>query len=124
MALHIGKLIEKRLKETGMTKAEFARRISKTSQNVYDIFDRETIDTGLLLKISEVLTYDFFQHYSIAYSKLEGVNDTHSLHEIALKVDALTSDNEAKGTRIEQLEKENTYLTEINELLRSKVEDK
>lgn len=120
MALHIGKLIEKRLEETGMTKAEFARRISKTSQNVYDIFGRETIDTGLLLKISEVLTYDFFQHYSITYSKLEGVNVTYSLHEMTQKVATLTKDNEAKGNRIEQLEKENSYLKEINNLLKAK----
>jgi len=63
MEIHIGKEIKKQLLETGMSKSEFARRINKTSQNVYDIFDRKTIDTSLLVTISEVLEFDFFELY-------------------------------------------------------------
>jgi plasmid maintenance system antidote protein VapI len=65
MEIHVGKLIKNRLQETGMTKSEFARRINKTSQNVYDIFERKTIDTGLLLKISKILDFNFFERYSL-----------------------------------------------------------
>ena len=32
--------------------------------NVHKIFKRETIDTGLLQKISDVLEYNFFIYYS------------------------------------------------------------
>ena len=65
MKIHIGKLIGKVVKEHGIQKSEFARRINKTRQNVDDIFKRESIDTELLFNISVVLKYDFFKHYSL-----------------------------------------------------------
>ena len=68
--VHIGKLIRKRLDEVGMTKTEFARRINKSAQNVYDIFERTSIDTDLLQTISETLDHDFFKYYSKSYQDL------------------------------------------------------
>lgn len=59
----IGKLIQKRLKERGMSNAEFARRINTHIRNVYDIFRRKSIDTDLLISIGSVLDYDFFRYY-------------------------------------------------------------
>ncbi len=38
--------------------------INKERSNVYDIFNRENIDTGLLSIICKVLKYDFFKFYS------------------------------------------------------------
>lgn len=61
--IHIGSLIQDRVSTSGMKITEFARRIGKTSSNIYNIFERESIDTDLLDKISTVLEYDFFQHY-------------------------------------------------------------
>ena len=63
MNIHIGKVILKKLKESGMSKSEFGRRINKSPQNVQDIFTRQSIDTKLLLDISEVLEYSFFTLY-------------------------------------------------------------
>jgi transcriptional regulator with XRE-family HTH domain len=60
----IGKKIEAKLREKGITISEFARRISTNRNNVYDIFQRESIDTSLLKKISKVLDYDFFSYLS------------------------------------------------------------
>ena len=67
--IHIGKLIQEELRKSGMSKKEFARRIETTSQNVYGIFKRETIDTGTLLIISKVLQFDFFLLYENEYFK-------------------------------------------------------
>ena len=61
----IGKLIQKRLKERGMSNAEFARRINTHVRNVYDIFRRKSIDTDLLATISKALEYDFFGYYHL-----------------------------------------------------------
>lgn len=61
--VHIGSLIQEKLDENGMKITEFARRIGKTSSNIYNIFERESIDTALLASISSVLGYDFFKHY-------------------------------------------------------------
>ena len=61
--VHIGKKIQGVLKERRYQKTEFADMINISRTVVYDIFKRETIDTGLLKKISEVLNHDFFSYY-------------------------------------------------------------
>lgn len=60
MHAHLGKAVLEKLKEKGMSKSEFARRINKSRQNVQDIFNRESLDTKLLSDISNVLDYNFF----------------------------------------------------------------
>ena len=62
-SVHIGSLVNLRLKQLGMTKAEFARRINKTPQNIHDLLNRESVDTNLLVIISEVLNYNFFKTF-------------------------------------------------------------
>ena len=69
--LHIGEKIKKVLEFKGITVTEFAKRINKSRENIYSIFTRKTIDTGLLQSISNVLEYDFFMHLSTAYYTLE-----------------------------------------------------
>lgn len=61
--IHIGNKIKAVLKESRYKKTEFADKINISRTVVYDIFKRETIDTGLLKKISEVLNHDFFNYY-------------------------------------------------------------
>ena len=63
ISLHIGSLIERKIKEIGMTNSEFARRIKTSKQNVQDIFTRQSVDTKLLSRISDVLNYDFFEYF-------------------------------------------------------------
>ena len=46
-----------------MTNSEFARRIKTSKQNVQDIFTRQSVDTKLLSRISDVLNYDFFEYF-------------------------------------------------------------
>lgn len=45
-----------------MSAADFARKIHHARSTVYDIFKRKSIDIDLLLKISEVLEYDFIEN--------------------------------------------------------------
>jgi hypothetical protein len=63
MEVHVGKLIEWRLDEMGMTKAEFGRRINTSRQNVNSLLRKPSLDTAYLQKISEALHYDFFKHF-------------------------------------------------------------
>lgn len=62
--LHIGQLIESRYHERGIKVSFFAKAIGTSERNVYKIFEKTSIDTQQLLRISKVLDYDFFQHYS------------------------------------------------------------
>ena len=128
MEIHIGKLIKERLHETGMKKSEFARRINRTSQNIYDIFERKSIDTGLLTMISEILRFDFFEPLSNRLNIQE--TTTSELKEMQAKfgstvgmytaLNKCQSENQQQFIEIKHLKKEVEYLKEINELLKKK----
>ena len=57
--VHYGQEVKRRVDERGMPVAEFARRINRSHNTVYSIFNREFIDLKLLRDISEVLDFDF-----------------------------------------------------------------
>jgi DNA-binding Xre family transcriptional regulator len=60
MSLHIGKLIQQQAKESKIGPTEFGNKLNTTSQNIYAIYKRKSIDTDLLMKICIVLNYNFF----------------------------------------------------------------
>ncbi len=62
--MHIGNHIREILKERGHSVVWLARQLSYSRTNIYKLFDKSTIDTGVLLRISVVLQYDFFTDYS------------------------------------------------------------
>lgn len=59
--MHIGRHIRQVLKSQGRSIAWFAKNLNTVRSNVYDIFEREYIDTNLLFKISLILDYNFFK---------------------------------------------------------------
>ena len=63
MAVHIGKVIKGLVKQKGLGVTAFADKINYSRRNVYEIFDRETIDTGLLIKIGKILSENLFFNY-------------------------------------------------------------
>jgi|JI10StandDraft_1071094.scaffolds.fasta_scaffold1574758_1 transcriptional regulator with XRE-family HTH domain len=65
MEVHVGNLIERRLEEMGMTKAEFGRRINTSRQNVNSLLRKKSLDTSILQRICDALKYDFFKHFSL-----------------------------------------------------------
>ena len=68
--LHIGHLIKSVFDESGMTVAEFARRIHCARPNVYSIFERYDIGVEQLVRISVALNHNFFDEI-ILYCRLE-----------------------------------------------------
>jgi transcriptional regulator with XRE-family HTH domain len=64
MAIHIGKKVKEELYAQGISVTVFAKKISRSRNVVYDIFERESIDTNLLNKIAKILNVDFFSLYS------------------------------------------------------------
>lgn len=61
---HIGHLIKAELARRGLTITWLAAQLGYSRQNAYKIFSRKWIYTDLLLKICDLLNYDFFQCYS------------------------------------------------------------
>ena len=64
MALHIGHEIQQELRRQERSVIWFARRLACDRTNVYRIFDKESLDTRLLMRISTILVRDFFVLYS------------------------------------------------------------
>lgn len=69
--VHIGLAIDKKLQELKMSKTEFGRRIGIPQQNVNRILEKDTIDTGKLVQISEALNFNFFTLYCDEEPKVE-----------------------------------------------------
>ena len=63
MPIHIGRKIKEIFYKSRIRVYEFANGINKSRNVIYYIFKQETIDTGLLQKIGEVLNHDFFPYY-------------------------------------------------------------
>lgn len=59
--LHIGQLIKTVFERSGMTVSDFARLLNCERTNIYTIFKRRTIDVELLINISKILNYNFFE---------------------------------------------------------------
>ena len=66
VSLDIGIIIRDELRLQGRSAIWLASKINCDRRNVYDIFSRSYIDTGLLFRISHILNFDFFRYYSEA----------------------------------------------------------
>lgn len=68
--LHIGHMVKSVFDESGLSVAEFARRIHCERTNVYKIFNRQSVDVETLVKISEALEHNFLadvmKHYGLS----------------------------------------------------------
>lgn len=67
--MHIGKLIKLQMEEQNRTVSWLAHELSYCRTNIYKIYDKKSIDTDLLLRISSILEYDFFAAYSEEFQK-------------------------------------------------------
>lgn len=61
--IFIGKSIEYELRTQERSVVWLARKLNCNRTNIYKIFNRSTIDTELLLRISNVLQRNFFEEY-------------------------------------------------------------
>lgn len=61
--MRIGEKIKERAEELRIGPTELGRMIKTSKQNVYSIFERDSIDTLLLQKLSKALDFDFFSFY-------------------------------------------------------------
>jgi plasmid maintenance system antidote protein VapI len=62
--IHIGEAIRKQVEDQGRTSVRLARELGCHRTNLYKIYDKMSLDTSVLLRISRILKYDFFQLYS------------------------------------------------------------
>lgn len=88
--LHIGHMVKSVFDKSGLSVAEFARRIHCERTNVYKIFNRQSIDVETLVKISEALGHNFLEDV-MKYYGLSAKYSTNLSFNIIL--DDLTREN-------------------------------
>ena len=114
--VHIGQEIDKRREELNMSKSEFARLISVPQQHVNRIFEKVSIDTAKLIKISRVLDFNFFSLYCdipnnvYAYMAAVALGDGNAMNNIGDA--ALTSIIEQQKQKIEGMEESKALLND------------
>ena len=60
--------LKEELQRQGKTSVWLANELGCHRTNIYKVYDRTTIDTGMLFHISKILKVDFFKYYSDALS--------------------------------------------------------
>lgn len=71
--IHIGQLIREQLKADERSVSWLAREIHCTRNHVYKIFNKPSLDSALILRISKVMHFNFFQYYTADF--LESMKD-------------------------------------------------
>lgn len=61
--VQIGPKVQEVFESRNMKLSDLADQLGTVRQNVYRIFKKKDLDTGLLIKISEVLDHNFFHYY-------------------------------------------------------------
>jgi hypothetical protein len=61
--VQIGARVQEVFESRNMKLSVLADQLGTVRQNVYRIFKKKDLDTGLLIKISEVLNHNFFHYY-------------------------------------------------------------
>ena len=70
--IHIGSIIEEVIREQGRSPSWIAKELCCDRTNIYNILKRESVDTNLLLKLSSILNYNFFQHFTESLTEQDG----------------------------------------------------
>lgn len=66
-SIHIGNLIQAQLKADKRSASWLAREIGCTRNHVYKIFNKPSLDSDLILRISKAMHFNFFQYYTAAF---------------------------------------------------------
>lgn len=58
--IHLGTMIKRELKAQGRSVVWLAHTINMERTSIYKIFERNSVDVGLLVRISLAMNHDFF----------------------------------------------------------------
>ena len=111
MTVEIGQKIKEVFDQQNIKLTDFADALGTVRQNVYRIFKKRHLDTGLLLKISQVLNHNFFQYYVPASN--ENPVDTEEVKKIV-------AERLEYQQQLQLAKKEIEYLRKIIKLMEEK----
>jgi hypothetical protein len=114
MTVEIGHKIREVFDHQSMKLTDFADELGTVRQNVYRIFKKRHLDTGLLLKISQVLNHNFFQYY-VSSEEVASPPPSEEAVKLAREVTEY-------NRQLELAKKEIDYLRKIIKLMEEKAE--
>ena len=79
-SLVIGERIKQELKRQGKTTVWLAKQLGCHRTNIYKIYSKSTIDTGMLMHICKVIGYNFFDLLSEEYKKQVNLKSASNLN--------------------------------------------
>ncbi|WP_448606501.1 transposase [Paenimyroides ceti] len=85
--IHIGKLLKKRVEELKIEPARISHFLNCSEEEIYEMYQQESLPTHLLLRWSKLLEYDFFRLYSghlVLYAPNRGANSQRKNSKSAL----------------------------------------
>ena len=65
--IHIGHLIQEQLRKDNRSVGWLARQIPCSRNHVYKIFNKPSLDSDLILRISNAMNFNFFQYYTAEF---------------------------------------------------------
>ena len=119
--IHIGLKIKNVVEDSGLSAADFAKKINRTRDVAYKIFGRDTVDTGLLQKISAMLEHDFFSYYSNELPIVKEPGKVGYTKKTDL-ISSLAEDLKAMKKRIAEMEEKYETLKKLSRLQEENLE--
>jgi len=68
--IHMGKLVKAQVTKKGIRVSWLAEQLHCHRNNIYKMYEKQWIDTHLLLRLCELLDYDFFAPLSNHYQEI------------------------------------------------------
>ena len=65
--IHIGHIIQAQLKTDQRSVGWLSREIGCTRNHVYKIFNKSSLDSDLIFRISKAMSFNFFQYYTAVF---------------------------------------------------------
>jgi transcriptional regulator with XRE-family HTH domain len=120
--VHIGKIIQEKVKRSGLTITEFAEKINLSRPAVYQLFNKQSIDCDVLGRICLVLGENLF---AILYSEFEKVIEISSTKDMVKETESvyITNNNNNKEV-VKKLEHIHQDLISIKNILIEMKEEK
>lgn len=105
MSVHIGLMIWKEMKQKGISVSTVADAVGISKSKMQELLNTVSIDILMLVRISEVLNYNFLSYYERGkiFSKIEA----HEKDRLAAEVDRLRALLNEKNKALELQEKLN-----------------
>lgn len=67
--IHMGKLFKSQVEKKGIRVSWLAEQLHCHRNNIYKLYEKQWIDTHLLMRLCEILDYDFFASLSKHYQE-------------------------------------------------------